>query len=543
MKNKKCLPISISSNKILKILLNSTNTDANADFDNLFAKIKSVEEKNAIAFLTIGLGNINYSGLATTYIMEKLSMDCPFQLKYIPTNEIKNFWKYMPSFVNSNKNICQFFHALLPYIPNFYDDEILSSLMNIKTESQILLYSYVKSIDNLIEILPKFLKMFFIENFPTVFQIQYVTSILIKFEETFPVLIKIFDICKNNETRYSVEYAIIYSLSSFNGTFLMINNVSTLMMLFLRGVIDFKSQLFESLCFFINSLVASIEPPKTKEESDDYPFYLFMKMKEENALCLKSIVKQAMKKIDNLAPMSIYYLFAIDNENLSEQLAFRLIKLDNPLPVIEKCIKKGESTKNENMLNLIYHVICTKFLRTPIDDPLFKPITDCMKKVHEICFPIQFLSKIADMICEPDFRDLALELLKIDDESRSNVFLKINEIVEADYPTNKIDENIQNEIDELPTFTVHAFIAYCSSISYTSSRTRKNRLISFMKRELLTSFNELDVSFDVISSTIPELDSSITDFKELFTFLKKSCGNESHFHDISDELFNQAIQD
>lgn len=538
----KYLPISISSNKILKILVSPPTNDSSIDFNNLFAKIKSEDEKNAISFLTIAIGNVYYSGKATTYIMQKLNIDQPFQLNAIPIKEIQNFWHYIPSFVNSNKALSQFFHLFLTFIPKNYDNVILSSIMNIKCENQILLSYYIESMQDFYNNYSKFLKKFLVDNFPTPLQIQSINSILVKRDKTFTGLLKLYEANINTPARFSLEYSLIFYLSSFYESVEMLNNISNMMMLFLTGIVDFKSQIFDSLCFFINKSVTSLELPNTKEEYDDFPFYLFKMMKKKKTPSINVIAKQSIQNIKNLTPLSIYYLFAINNENLSKMLAFQLINLKDPLPIIEKCYKKGKAINHVNILNLFNYSICALFVRTPLDNPSFKQISEYVKKVSEIQFPIQFLSKIADMVCMDEFRDLAFELLKIDDETRSNIFLKLNEIVEADYPTNKIDEDFINSMNDFPNLTAHVFLALCSSLTYTSIKSRKNRLISIVKRTLLTCFQEIKISYDVIASSIPGLDTSISNFQELFDYMKKSCGKESDFHTITDETFNNAVK-
>ena len=301
--SKKYLPISISSNKILKILINPPINDSSIEFNNLFAKIKSEDEKNAISFLTIAIGNIYYSGKATTYIMQKLNIDQPFLLKEIPIKEIQNFWHYIPSFFNSNKALSQFFHLFLTFIPKNYDNVILSSIMNIKCENQILLSTYIESMQNLYSNYSKFLKNFFIDNFPTPLQIQSIISILVKRDRTFSELLKLYEANINTAARFTLEYSLIFYLSSFYESIEMVNNVSNMMMLFLTGTVDFKSQIFDSICFFINRSIASLELPKTKEEYDDYPFYLFKMMKKQKAPSINAIAKKSIQKIKNLTPL------------------------------------------------------------------------------------------------------------------------------------------------------------------------------------------------------------------------------------------------
>lgn len=545
--NKKYLPISISSNKILKILISPPINDSSIDFNNLFSKIKSEEEKNAIAFLTIGIGNIFYSGKATTYIMQKLNTDHPFQLKNIPKKEIQNFWRYMPSFVNINKALSHFFHLLVTFIPTYYDDIVLISLMNIKCENQILLSIYTESMQDFYDNYPVFLKKFLVDSFPTPLQIQNVIAILVKRDKTFGELLKLFETHKNTNARFSLEYSLIFYLSSFNGSIEMINNIPNLMMLFLDGSLDFKSQLFLSLCYFINKWLITLELPKTNEDFDDYPFYVLKRMKKQQTPTINTITKQCIQKIKNLSPISIYYLFAINNENLCKELTIQLTKLKDPLPIIEKLYKKGKSISNPNILNLLNHATCALFIQTPLEKGethqyTIKQVAEYMKNITEIYHPIQFLSKISDMICTDDLRGLAFDLLKIDKSARAEIFLKLNEIVESDCPTNKIDGNFLDLMNSNPGLTIQVFIAFCSSIIYTSSKARKNRLISIVKRTILTYFNEKGISFDDLISSTPELEKEVNNPQELFDLMKKTCGQESDFHNLTDETFKKTLQ-
>ncbi|KAK8835229.1 hypothetical protein M9Y10_017055, partial [Tritrichomonas musculus] len=168
----KFVPISFTSNKILKLILNSSTNDTSKNFVDLFEKIKDENEKNAISLLVIGVGNVYCSGHALEYAVQKFNMSKGFALRYIPKKEIVNFWKYLPSFANSNKALTNYFHLFLPFLPKDFDVEILNKILTIKGENQIILSTYA---DSMQDSFVKFLKKSFINNFPTPSQIQHIT--------------------------------------------------------------------------------------------------------------------------------------------------------------------------------------------------------------------------------------------------------------------------------------------------------------------------------------------------------------------------------
>lgn len=536
----KFVPISFTSNKILKLILNSSTNDTSKNFVDLFEKIKDENEKNAISLLVIGVGNVYCSGHALEYAVQKFNMSKGFALRYIPKKEIVNFWKYLPSFANSNKALTNYFHLFLPFLPKDFDVEILNKILTIKGENQIILSTYA---DSMQDSFVKFLKKSFIDNFPTPSQIQHITRVLLQRKKVFIKLLQLIDEHKDNvEHRFVLEYSLIIALSEVSESLEMLNNYSTVIMLFLLGTVDFKSQLFDSLCFYVNRILVPLNPPSSLQEYEDYPFYLLRTLKNENVASMKKIIKQSIENIQSLTPISIYFLFSVKDEKLYRSLSAQLIQLEQPLPIVQKILQKGKELKDNNILNFINHVACALFVRTPLDHPSFKSIAELMQQISEINYPIQFFSKNVCMLCNENLKDLAIDLLNSDNKEKSSILIGLHKFIQSDLPISKIEQSLVEQMNNHPDLAIHAFIALCSSKSLAANEKSKTKLISLMKEIILQSFAEKNIQFEATLSAIPEIGDSAHNFQDLFEYLKNICGKDSDFNFIDDLTFQQSIQ-
>ena len=500
-------------------------------FKEEFSKIKNEGEKDAICLTTIEIGTSVCSIEALSYITEKYKITGKNLKNELPKDVFDHFWKYLPMLMSSMNLLQQYAYLFIPFLPSYFDKDLLTRLLNLNGHASVLLSSYAARIDK--SEITAFTREFLNKDDPPMpNQMQSVIPIIFSLDNPpYNILLDFY----NPDNIFSI-YALSYTLSSMNSTMMPDDDFARLSVFFLTGKIQVDTQIFEHYCFYVSRFLRINDLTKENRYIDIFSKILERKQSSIFKLLLEEIQAHKIK----FPYFAMHAIFNFYNEQLFKYCAVQLLTEDNSLDDLSGLYKSFVKKKNKNVVILLEHVICALFIKTSIDNPSLRTLVKLVKEIHEIHFPLQFYAKLADLFSNDNYKNDAIEVSKCIDSDKSEIihlFFNIFNDNSSASTLDKIKSKDDKFIDD-PKSTIFILYSLCSSLSFSANSDRKS-LLSEAIDHCISLIKSKGVHIkEILPSNITP---NINDYEKLSNVFHSFCGVENRFAKYNKSRFIDTI--